>query len=279
MKIQILGPLAVDMGMASIVPSAGKPRQILALLAINNCRTVSVPTLVEELWGNEIPRSATTTLQTYILQLRRNIARTLPPGTERTAKDILTTSFGGYQLAPSAQYFDLREFEKLSAHGVAALEAGDAESASVALTTALSLWHGPALQDVPTGRVLNLELLGLQEARMRILDQRIVADLRVGRHAALIPELQVLAAQNPLHENFHAQLMLALHRAGSGWRALQAFQQLRKTLVAELGIEPSHRIQRLHRAILSGDLALDLHRGGNADPSEDRQSFSRHESA
>lgn len=259
MQIRVLGSLNVTERGMSVVPSAGKPRQVLALLALRNGHTISVPTLMEEIWGDAIPRSATTTLQTYILQLRQQLARSLPAG-GRTAKEVLSTSFGGYRLEPCTEYFDLGEFERLAALGDAALDEGDAPRASDLLGRALSLWRGRPFQDVPIGSVLATELLGLQEARMRVLDQRIVADLRVGKHATLIPELRKLTATNPLQENLHAQLMLALYRSGHTWRALDIFQQLRKTLVSELGVEPSHRIQGLHRAILAGDPALDLER-------------------
>jgi SARP family transcriptional regulator, regulator of embCAB operon len=260
MHIEVLGPLSVSEAGVSVVPSAGKPRQLLALLAIRNGRAVSFATLVEELWGDKIPRSATTTLQTYVLQIRRQISKALASDSAdsgRSSKDVLSTSFGGYQLEASPYSFDLREFERLTLRGDTALDAGDALSASAAFGEALSLWRGPALQDVPTGRVLSMELLGMEEARMRALDQRITADLRLGRHAALVPELRMLTAQHPLHEKLHARLMLALHRAGSTWRALETFQQLRQTLVTELGVEPSQRIQRLHQAILSNDPALE----------------------
>jgi len=256
--IEVLGPLNVREQGISIVPSAGKPRQILALLVLRNGRAVSVSNLMEELWGDETPRSATTTLQTYILQLRRKIAKTLAHEQDRNAKDVLVTKYGGYQLNVGPGTFDLRTFERLAARGDAELEAGDALSASADLGEALALWRGSALQDVPAGPVLSMELLGLQEARMRALDLRITADLLLGRHAALIPELRMLTAQNPLHENLHAQLMLALHRSGSTWRALEMFQQLRGCLVTELGVEPSPRLQRLHQAILAGDPALDF---------------------
>ncbi|MER5704789.1 AfsR/SARP family transcriptional regulator [Micromonospora sp. NPDC002296] len=256
MHIGILGSLTLTQNGTSIVPSAGKPRQVLALLALRNGHTVSVPTLMEEIWGDAIPRSATTTLQTYILQIRRQLSRALPAG--QSAKEVLSTSFGGYRLEGSPRSFDLREFERLAEVGDAALEAGDAAAGAESLGRALSLWRGRALQDVPVGRVLATELLGLQEARMRVVEQQIVAELRLGRHATLIPWLRKLAAKNPLQENLHAQLMLALYRSGHAWRALETFQQLRRTLVAELGVEPSRRIQGLHRAILANDPALDL---------------------
>lgn len=256
-NIEVLGQFSVRERGLSIVPSAGKPRQILSLLTLRAGHFVPVPTLMEEVWGNDIPRSALTTLQTYILQLRRKITRTLPPGSDLSAKDVLVTSLGGYKLAAPLETFDLREFERLAARGGAALEAGDARAASIGLGRALACWKGPALADVPVGRVLEMELLGIEESRTQVLERRIEADLCLGRHAPLLGELRTLVARHPMNENLCALLMIALYRSGSGWRALYAFRRLRETLTEELGVEPSSRLQRLHQAVLNGDPTLE----------------------
>lgn len=258
MEIELLGPISVRAYGVSIVPSAGKPRQILALLAIRAGHVVPVPTLMEEIWGEAPPRSAATTLQTYILQLRRKIASSLPAGQEGSVKDVLSTSFGGYKLDVRPDSCDVREFERLAARGGAAMDARDPSTASEDLGRALELWHGPALVDVPVGRVLAMELLGLEEARMRVHEQRIDADLQLGRHTAVLGELRMLVAQHPMHETLAGFLMLAFYRSGNTWRALEVFQQLRRTLIDELGIEPSLRMQRLHQGVLAGDPALSL---------------------
>lgn len=257
MEIEVLGPLTVRRFGESIVPNAGKPRQILALLALRAGRVVPAPVLMEEIWGEDTPRSATTTLQTYILQLRRKIADALPPGARESAKDVLTTSFGGYALVSDDVRTDAQEFHRLVAQGGSALAAGDAGTASAVLRLGLQLWQGDALTGVPVGRVLGLEVLGLEEARMRALELRIEADLQLGRHADLVAELRVLAAQYPMNETFSAQLMLALYRSEGSWRALDEFRRLRRTLADELGVEPTPRLQRLHRAVLSGSAVLD----------------------
>jgi DNA-binding SARP family transcriptional activator len=258
MEIKVLGPLtAVERGV-SIVPSAAKPRQILALLALQADHVVTVPTLMEEIWGMDVPRSAATTLQTYILQLRRRIALALEGDPERHAKDVLATQHGGYLLQVQPGQIDVQEFEQLTASGRAAYETGDYRAASDLLGGALALWQGPALVDVRVGGVLELEVLRMDEGRMAALERRIDADLRLGRHTEVVPELRVLTARHPMHENFCAQLMLATHRSGAAWRALEAYQRLRSTLVSELGLEPSPKLQRLHHAVLSGDPAPDL---------------------
>ncbi|KAF4407926.1 MULTISPECIES: AfsR/SARP family transcriptional regulator [Streptomyces] len=259
MDIKVLGPLAAKERGVSVVPSAAKPRQILALLALRAGHVVTVPTLMEEVWGENVPRSAATTLQTYILQLRRKIATALDGDPARDAKDVLLTQHGGYQLQVRPGQVDVQEFEQLAAAGRAAHDAGDYRAASELLGGALALWDGPAaLVDVRVGGVLELEVLRMDEDRMAALERRIDADLRLGQHTELVPELRVLAARHPMHENFCAQLMLAMHRAGGAWRALEAYQRLRGTLVEELGMEPSPKLQKLHHAVLSGDPNLDL---------------------
>ncbi|MFI6060931.1 BTAD domain-containing putative transcriptional regulator [Streptomyces sp. NPDC051286] len=253
MDIQILGSLAAQERGVSVVPSAAKPRQLLSLLALHADRVVSVPTLMEEIWGECIPRSASTTLQTYILQLRRRFTAALDGDPRLDAKDILVTRFGGYLLQVEPGRVDAHEFDRLAAAGATAFEVGDYRAASDLLRRALGLWQGPALVDVPAGSVLELEVLRLNEQRTTALERRIEADLRLGRHAEVVPELRVLAARHPLHEGFCAQLMRALHRTGGSWRALEAYQRLRGSLVRELGLEPSAALQDLHRAVLSGD--------------------------
>ncbi|MFJ9903606.1 BTAD domain-containing putative transcriptional regulator [Streptomyces sp. NPDC101152] len=257
MDIEVLGQFAVSENGQSIVPTAGKPRQILALLALRAGRVVPVATLMEELWGDDIPRSAATTLQTYILQLRKHMARAQAPHSGRSPKDLLATTLGGYRITARPEYCDWTEFQSLAARGSTALAAGDVRPASVYLTRALALWRGPALVDVPVGRVLGVDVIGMEETRMQVQEDRMEVELRLGRHSALLGELRTLVAQHPLNENLCAQLMTALCRSGSPWRALQEFRRLRERLHRELGVEPSPRLQRLHQAVLSGAPELD----------------------
>ncbi|MFB9388754.1 AfsR/SARP family transcriptional regulator [Streptomyces coeruleoprunus] len=259
LHIEVLGPLDVRVHGVSVVPTAGKPRQLLALLAQHAGRIVPVPTLVDELWGDDVPRSVSTTMQTYVLQLRRKIGGALAAAAGETgagpgldSKDVLSTCYGGYRLAAPERPSDAARFEQLAAQGATALEAGDARRAAAVLGRALELWQGDPLADVPVGRVLAMEVLALTEARARARELRIEADLRLGRHAALVGELRVLTAREPLHEGHCAQLMLALSRSGHPWRALEAFQRLRAALRDELGVEPSPRLQALHQQILTG---------------------------
>ncbi|MFF3432037.1 BTAD domain-containing putative transcriptional regulator [Streptomyces sp. NPDC002602] len=252
MDIDVLGALAVRENGVSITPTAAKPRQVLALLALHADQTVPVAALIEELWGQQPPRSARTTLQTYILQLRALIATALANGgdTSRTAKDVLVTLPGGYLLSGGGGASDVREFERLSGLGYRAMDAGDHPGGARLLREALALWSGPAFADVQGGVQLDMEIRRLEETRLCALDQRIEADLRLGRHRELLAELTVLVSRYRTHENLHGQFMLALHRSGRRGEALDVYQRLRTTLVRELGIEPSAALRRLQRSIL-----------------------------
>ncbi len=256
MSIELLGPLQVRINHTPIMPRAAKPRQVLAVLALNAGRVVTVPTLIEELWGDQPPPSAQTTLQTYILELRKRLAHALGPGQD--PKWVLRTGHNGYLLDPQGGQIDVEEFGRLAQAGRTAAESADYRGATDKLGRALALWRGAALVDVRKGRVLELEAMALEESRLSVLSRRIDADLALGRHADMLGELTALAARYPLDECFSAQLITALYRTGHTARALQVFQRLRSSLVEELGIEPSPQLQRLQRAILSRDPSLDI---------------------
>lgn len=257
MDIDILGALDVRENGVSIAPTAPKPRQVLALLALHADQVVPVGGLIEELWAGKPPRSARTTLQTYVLQLRELItvalhadlqaAQGCPP---RTAKEVLVTSPGGYLLVTGGGTSDVREFERLAGTGYRAMDAGDYPGAARKLREALGLWSGAPFADVQTGTQLQMEAKRLDESRLCALDQRIDADLRLGRHRELLAELTVLTSRYRNHENLHAQFMLALHRSGRRSEALDVYHRLRGTLVRDLGLEPSARLRRLQQSIL-----------------------------
>lgn len=255
MNIELLGALDVRENGVSVTPTAPKPRQVLALLALHADQVVPIASLAEELWGDKPPRSARTTLQTYVLQLRELITAALEQGQQegvkpRTAKDVLVTMPGGYLLNNADGTADVKEFERLTRMGHQAMDTGDFQEASRQLRKALELWTGPAFADVQTGGQLQLEAKRLEENRLWALDQRIEADLRLGRHRELLAELTILVHRYPAHENLHSQFMLALHRSGRRSEALASYERLRTTLVREFGIEPSVGLRRLRRSIL-----------------------------
>ncbi|MBV1941959.1 AfsR/SARP family transcriptional regulator [Streptomyces sp. BV286] len=254
MDIDALGVLAVSENGVSVTPSAPKPRQVLAMLALHADQVVSVPSLFEELWGEEPPRSARTTLQTYVLQLREAIAGALTHdahgSSPRTAKDVLVTASGGYLLRTSGGASDVRRFETLTGLGYRAMEAGDFPQAARQLRDALALWKGPALADIQPGPWLEIQVRQLEESRLCALSQRLEADLRLGRHRELLAELTVLVSRYRTHESLCGQFMTALHRSGRRSEALDAFQRLRRALVRDFGIEPSAALKRLQQSIL-----------------------------
>lgn len=257
MEIRLLGPLAATANGTGIAPTAMKPLQLLALLALRSTEGVTLPVLVEEIWGDHPPRSAATTLQTYVLQLRRLLGDALGPGSEQHVKELLATRFGGYLLNVRQAEVDAHEFERLAAAGRMALRDRAPRIASRLLTRALSLWRGPALADVRLGSVLSIEVSRLAESRHGAVQNRITADLRMGRHGEVLGELTTLVRQHPMDESLYIQYILALYRCGRPSEALHAYRELRGTLVEHLGLEPSPRLRRLHQAVLSNDPSLD----------------------
>jgi len=256
MDIKILGPLEAQEDGVSITPTACKPRQLLALLALQTGHVVTVPMLIEELWGMEPPRSALTTLQTYVLQVRRLIGGALAQAGGGTAKDVLVTRYGGYMLDVSPECVDIHRYEHLAGEGHRAFDDEDLEKASDLLHEALDVWRGPALVDVQIGGRLSMEVTRLQESRLGVLEARIDADMGLGRHRALLSELSMLNQQHPLN-NLCAQYMVALYRSGRQSCALDAYRNLRDTMINELGLEPSVRLRQLHRAMLNSDPSLE----------------------
>ncbi|HEX7625432.1 MAG TPA: BTAD domain-containing putative transcriptional regulator [Gaiellaceae bacterium] len=226
MEFRILGPLEVSDGDRPVAVAGAKPRALLAALLIRSGQTVSAERLIDELWGDDPPETAANTLQVYVSQLRR----ALGPGTiERRSS--------GYALGASRAQIDLARFEDL----VESARAAEPPAAAAALHEALSLWRGEP--EVDGAR--------LGELRLAALEARIDADLALGRHAELVPELQVLVAEEPLRERLRAQLLLALYRAGRQAEALAEYARARATLVEELGVEPGPELQRVHRAVLA----------------------------
>ncbi|HEY8374596.1 MAG TPA: BTAD domain-containing putative transcriptional regulator [Pseudonocardiaceae bacterium] len=263
MQVRVLGPFEVMRGGEVVTPSAPKLRSVLALFAVHANSVVRTDQIIEELWEDRPPFSATTTLQTYVYQLRKLLGwparqgRTAPQAEGQAQSVTLRTTPGGYLLELEPDALDAHRFERMSSEGWAKLEAGDLESASAILRKALQLWRGPALTAVDTGPVLQAEAVRLEEKRKVVTEWRIDADLQLGRHPELIGELTGLVAQQPTHEGFQGKLMLALYRAGRRSEALQVYQRARAALARELGLEPSAELQRLHRAVLAADPALD----------------------
>jgi DNA-binding SARP family transcriptional activator len=208
--------------------------------------------LIDELWGANPPPSAQSTLQTYIYKLRQILTEPC----KSVHEDLLQTKLHGYLIRIPEDDLDLCRFQRLAEEGRKALDSGDSEPAGRILSQALSLWRGPALADVDTGEVLAAHATRLEEDRVQTLEARLEADLQRGRHQEVISELKALALGHPLHEGYHAKLMVALHRSGRRGEALDVYQQLRRGLIEELGLEPGRELVVLQRALLSSDPAF-----------------------
>jgi SARP family transcriptional regulator, regulator of embCAB operon len=258
-SVQVLGSFSASLRQQIVTPTAAKQRQVFALLALRSGQVVTTSTLAEELWGSDLPPSFVVTLQTYIFQLRRRLAAALPEG--RDAKLLLSTRHSGYLLECET---DVEEFKRLARTGREAAEAGQPRTASDLLRHALTLWRGPALDDVRLGAVLEVEAAALAQIRLGTIETRIECDLVMGRHNAVIGELISLVAEHPLNENFCGLLMRAYYHSGHTSQALDAYRRLREALNRELGLEPGPRLQRVHQSILSGELTANP-----SDPAQD----------
>ncbi|MFC4497979.1 MULTISPECIES: AfsR/SARP family transcriptional regulator [Streptomyces] len=262
--ISVLGSLTVTHAGRSIVPTAAKPRKVLALLALRPDQTVSVSAFLEELWEHRPPRSALTTLQTYILRLRHLIdeAEHFRPGVGATSRppsrEVLATWGNGYLLGTHGGRTDIQEFERFAAAGHRSMAEADHRAASDSFRRALALWRDEALVDVQAGPLLGTAIRHLEEQRLSVLSRRVEADLQLGRHHELLSDLASLCSQYPLNEGFQAQYMLALCRAGRRSDALQTFQRLRSRIREELAMDPSPGLRQLQQAILTGDAGLDF---------------------
>ena len=258
MEFRILGPLeVVDEEQRRVRLPGPKTRALLAELLINANQVVSVDRLVEAVWGEDAPETAAKTLQTYVLHVRKAVEPGRAPGT--TGKVLLTRE-SGYLLAVRPEQVDALRFERLVEEGRDALSASEPERAAAALAAGLALWRGPALADVAAGSLAQPEAIRLEELRLAALEDRIEADLAVGRRE-LVAELEQLVTRHPLRERLWGQLMVALYRSGRQADALRVFQRARAVLIEELGIEPGPELRRLEAAVLAQDPALDLHVG------------------
>jgi SARP family transcriptional regulator, regulator of embCAB operon len=245
MEFHVLGSLSIQRDGQDLVDMTAKPRQLLALLLLNEPHRVSTSSLITELWDSSPPRSAATTLQTHIFYLRTEFAKKLGVPREVITQDLLQTRVGGYRIDLGEAAFDLPEFHRLRAQGRALLNTGDVLGASRLLSEALGLWRGPALLDLDHGRLLRAAVAELDQSRLDTLVLFFGTQLDMGRHREILSELARLVVRHPHHEELHAQFMSALYRSGYRTQALEVFERLRRSVHDELGIAPSGRISRL----------------------------------
>src|SRR5215208_1966734 len=265
MEFRILGSLQVLAGDRHNPLGGAQQREVLAILLLHRGQVVSVDRIVDELWGERPPSRATKTVQVYVSRLRKALG-----------DGVLVTRGGGYTLELNGDCVDADRFTRLADVGREALDNGDPRGARETLTAALGLWRGPPLADLAYEPFAQNEVARLEELRLVALENRGEADLVLGRHAALIPELEALVREHPTRERLREGLMLALYRSGRQVEALESYRDSQRTLDEELGLEPGPRLQRLERSILSHDPAIDAppatrpvaavrrHRGGAA---------------
>ena len=248
---RILGPLEVSDETGPVLLGGLKQRALLAMLLLEPGRIVSVDRLIDALWGEQPPRTANTSLQNFISQLRKTLGA-----------DVLETKPPGYRLRIRPGELDLDRFRVMveSAHGA------DPQARAEKLRHALALWRGPALADLEYEAFAEPHVAYLEELRLATLEERIEADLALGANAELAGELEGLVEEYPMRERLRGQYMLALYRAGRQAEALEAYAEGRRILVDQLGIEPSRDLQQLHGAILRQESGLEP--PGAAPPAE-----------
>jgi DNA-binding SARP family transcriptional activator len=247
-EFRILGPLEVlQDGRALALPGA-RQRALLAMLLLHTGEVVSTERLVDAIWGEEPPDAGTTALRVRVSQLRKALG---------ADAEVLVTRPPGYALEVPAEHFDLRRFERLTASADRAMTQQAPAEAVDSLGAALALWRGPPLADLAYEPFAQAPIMRLEELRLAALELRMDAELALGRHGRLAGELRALVAEHPLRERLHGQLMLALYRDGRQSEALEAYREVRRRLVDEIGLEPGPALRGLERRILAQDPELD----------------------
>ena len=251
MDFHILGPLEALDGGQQVNLGGSKLRAVLALLLLHRGETLSSDRLIDELWGEEPPATAAKTLQVHVSRLRKALA-----SGSGDAGEVVVTSPHGYGLEIDPEQVDAHRFERLLAEGRGELVAHRPAQALAVLEEALALWRGPVLADLSYEAFAQAEIARLEDLRVAALEQLIEAKLALGGHAEVVGQLETLIVEHPYRERLRAQLMLALYRSDRQADALQAYQDARRKLVEELGIEPGERLRELEGAILAQDAAL-----------------------
>ena len=260
MDFGILGPLEVVDGGRAVQVRGARQRAVLGVLLLNANRVVSADRLIDDVWGDCPPASGAAALQMRVTQLRRGLStlRSSAPGDEA----LLATVPGGYVLRVDVDAVDALRFERLLVEARALAAAGDPAAASTCLHTARALWRGAALSDFVFEPFAQSEIARLEELRLVAAEEWLEAELALGRHAVLVPEVESLVAAHPLRERLRALLMIALYRSGRQGDALLAYREARAYLSRELGVEPGTALQRLEQQVLLHAADLDLQSPG-----------------
>lgn len=243
MEIRLLGPLDVLVDGAPVALGGQRERALLALLALSPQQPVSTDSLIEALWGEDLPGKPSNALQAVVSRLRRAVG-----------SEAIVTRQPGYMLDVAPEAIDAARFRAMVGTANSIVSPHDR---SRLLTEALALWRAPALADFSFEEFAVREAASLEELRLAAVESRIVADLEAGGGGELVPELEGLIAAHPLRESLRASQMLALYRAGRQAEALRAFTAARELLAEELGIDPGPELRALEEAILMQDPSLD----------------------
>jgi YVTN family beta-propeller protein len=249
MEFRILGRLEVLEHGQPLALGGVKQRAVLAILLLHRREAVSIDRLIDELWGERPPPTAAQTIRVYVSRLRKALG-----------DHVLETQGRGYLLVVDPDHIDADRFAALVDDGRAALASGDAEAAVGLLDAALELWRGTPLQEFAYEPFAQAAIARLQDARLATLEDRTDAELRVGRGAELVAELEQLVTEHPLRERLIAGLMLALYRAGRHTDALAACRAARERLTEDLGLQPGPALRELEQRILQHDRTLATHR-------------------
>ena len=251
LEFRVLGPLQVERD-GRVLPLGGlKQRGVLALLLLDRNRVVPRDQLVDVLWGERPPASAANSIQIYVSKLRRLLG-----GGDPADGSPIVTEPPGYRLRIPPGELDADRFERLITAGSEALGAGEADRAENTFAEALTLWHGPPFADFAGERFAQAEIARLEQLRLHALEEQIEAQTTLGRLAEVLAQLPTLVDQHPLEGRLRAQLMLALYRSGRQADALAAYQDFRRLLADDLGLDPSPDLRELERQILRHDGAL-----------------------
>ncbi|WP_228993354.1 AfsR/SARP family transcriptional regulator [Streptomyces sp. DH8] len=249
MRFSLLGSFEITTGSGTpCTLRSPKVRQVLALLLARANEVVPVDALIQELWGDSPPRSALTTLQTYVYHARKAFAQ---EGLTTPTRPLLVTCPPGYRMEVESGELDVALFEERIREARNKLREGDDETALRLLSDALGMWRGRVLADILAGDVLTSHIAYLEELRLRTIELRIETSIRLGHRRELVAELRSLVKDHPLNEWFHGQLISILSLSGRRGEALEAYRNLRQLLNDELGLDPSAELQRLHQEVLN----------------------------
>jgi predicted ATPase/DNA-binding SARP family transcriptional activator len=243
LEVRLLGPFEVEVGGERVDVPGAKRQALVACLALRAGRVVSTDTLVEALWGSDLPAVPRNAVQHHVTRLRRALG-----------EEAIRLAADGYALDEAV--VDAIQFEELLAAARRALRAGDARGAEDTVAEALALWRGPALLGLPQSSWTMAEAARLDSLQLDALEEHFEAALALGEHAYLVPDIRAALEKSPFRERLWGQLMLALYRGGRQADALEAFQEARVVLLEELALEPGPELRRLQDAILAHDPAI-----------------------